>query len=421
MEPKSGDYVVIEREGKDIEGALMPSRDDKFLVVKLDNGYNIGLKKRSIKSIKTIKKQTKKKTEIKAPKLNKKLPKIVIIHTGGTIASKVDYETGGVVASIEPKELITAIPELAEIANIGATIVANILSENIDFSHYNLIAKEIEKQISKGAQGIIITHGTDTMHYTSAALSFMLEDLPIPVILTGSQRSSDRGSTDSTLNLLSGVRFMTNTDFSGVAICMHEDQSDESCIILEGTKARKMHASRRDAFRPINTIPIARVSCKDKKIVMMRDDYPKRSDSKLKLKLFKENIKVGLIKTYPNITPDQIKCFKGFEGLVIEGTGMGHVPLTTIGEEIKKLAKTTVIAMSSQAFYGRVQMNVYSTGREEMSFGIIGNLCDMTPETAYIKLSWLLSNYPKEKAKELFEKNLRGEISERSLNEAFLN
>jgi len=270
------------------------------------------------------------------------------------------------------------------------------------------------------------------MHYSSAALAFILEDLPVPVILVGSQRSSDRGSSDAGLNLVSACYFIANSDFADVAICMHENLDDESCLILSGLKTRKMHTSRRDAFRPINTSPIARVNFNEKNISFIKKDYKKRNkNKKLKLMLFNEKIKIGLIKTHTNMFAEEFLAYKDFDGLVIEGTGLGHLPNEEIDEYTKEnkkifnaladmIKKGLVVVMSSQTIYGRLQMNVYTPMRELQEIGVLGHLSDMTAETTFIKLAWLLSNYKKEEVKELITKNLKGEISERVEDKTFL-
>ncbi|MBU4284214.1 MAG: Glu-tRNA(Gln) amidotransferase subunit GatD, partial [Nanoarchaeota archaeon] len=268
MQAKTGDTVVVETKDKKLNGILMPvpESENDVVILKLESGYNIGIDKKDVKEIKLVKAYSEKKQKTAEIKPDKKLPTISILHTGGTIASKVDYKTGGVIAKFSPGEIIGMFPELTKIANIKSRKIASMQSEMMRFVHYNLMAKEIEKEIKSGTEGIIITHGTDTMHYSSAALSFILEDLSVPVILVGSQRSSDRGSSDAGLNLISACYFIANSDFADVAICMHENLSDESCLILPALKTRKMHTSRRDAFKAINDTPIAIINFENKKI-----------------------------------------------------------------------------------------------------------------------------------------------------------
>lgn len=351
------------------------------------------------------------------------MKRILILHTGGTLASKVSYQTGGVISRFTPEDILELFPEIRDLANVDAKLVRNMFSEDMRFSHHNLIAREIAKAHAT-YDAIIVTHGTDTLHYTSAALSFMLEHLNKPILLVGAQRSSDRGSSDAAINLLCAIHYSTKTNYAGVAICMHENPNDEACLILPGLKVRKMHSSRRDAFRTINGNPIARVT-KHGEITSLAEHYPKQEKEKkeLTIKLLKENLKIGIIKAHPNFYAEELNAYKNFHGLILEGTGLGHFPVNTIDAEtrehtkilnaIKKLVGKIPIVMSTQCIQGRVDLNVYETGRKLQAAGVIGNFSDMTTETAFIKLAYLLSNYPKKKVKELFMQNLHGELSER--------
>ncbi len=436
--PKPGDFVEVVTADETITGTLLqsPELEKDTVIIKLSSGYNIGIDKNKVKKISLLPQpqQHKEEKEIAAAKKEKpqkKLPKISILHTGGTIASKVDYRTGGVVARFTPEEILEMFPELRNIAEIDSRLIRNMWSEDMRFLHYNLMAKEVAKEAAKGVDGVIITHGTDTMHYSSAALAFALEGIGVPVILVGAQRSSDRGSTDAAANLISAAYFIANSGFSGVAICMHENMSDTSGLILPATKARKMHTSRRDAFRPINAAAIARVDFENKNIAFLTTAYAKgNKQGKIKLKLFNDKLKIGMLKTHPNMYAAEFAVYENFDGLVIEGFALGQAPINHVDEftaehkkilaAIKGLSKKMPVVMASQSIYGRLQMNVYSTARDLQAAGVIGNLSDMTPETTFIKLAWLLSNCKKAEVKELITKNLRGEISERTEPSAFL-
>lgn len=405
-----GDLVQVQTDKEVISGILMPSKSDS-IVIKLDNGYNVGIDKKKIKEIKLIKKLEEKEKSLEKVQINKQLKNVLILHTGGTVASKVDYKTGGVSSKFEPEEIIAMFPELKNIINIKSKLLFNIFSEDINFSHYKKIAHEIYENATK-FDGIILAHGTDTMHYTASALSFMLENLHIPVILVGAQRSSDRGSSDAFLNLLCAAHFIANTDFKGLAICMHDSSSDDNCAILNPCKTRKLHSSRRDAFKSVNSDLIAKVT-RAGEILELTKLHERQGKLVLKDKLEE---KVGIIKFYPNISSKQFDSFKGYKGLIIEGTGLGHVTTDKqIINSIKKLiASGTIVVMTSQCIFGGVNMNVYSTGRELQKIGIIPGQ-DMLTETAYIKLAWLLANYKKNEIKDLLIKDLRGEINERNL------
>ncbi|HLD02749.1 MAG TPA: Glu-tRNA(Gln) amidotransferase subunit GatD [Candidatus Nanoarchaeia archaeon] len=417
-------FVEIDSSDGVFRGILLPSSNDETLFLKLDSGYNIGISRKKVKNMKKLENVTFEE-KIKAPiPRNPKLKNITILHTGGTIASEVDYKTGAVTSRFSPEEIVMMFPELEGIVNIDSRLIRNMFSDDMNIPHYNILAKEIEKEVKKGVDGIIITHGTDTMHYTSAALSFILEDLPIPVILTGSQRSSDRGSTDGGFNLACAARFIAQSNLAGVAICMHASSSDDFCNIIHGCKARKLHSSRRDAFKSVNDDPIARVSKAN--VEFIKKEHKQRdSKLKLRLRLFDEKVKVGLLKAHPGMKADEITFYSKYDGLILEGTGLGHFPVSKIDEftsendkiynEIKKLSSKIPVAMTSQCIFGQIDLDVYSNGKKLLGAGVIGNQLSMTPETAYIKLLWLIGNHDKKDIKALFSRNLRGEISERIL------
>jgi glutamyl-tRNA(Gln) amidotransferase subunit D len=322
-------------------------------------------------------------------------------------------------------------PALEDLANIRSRLISNMFSEDMRFSHYNLIAKEIQQEIASGTQGIIITHGTDTLAYTAAALRFIFEHVPIPILLVGSQRSSDRGSTDAALNLLCAAQFTIKSDFADIGICMHTNSNDETCDILPATKTRKMHTSRRDAFKAINTQPYARVDTAGNITYLSKTYHVKDNSQKTIPKIFNEHLKIGILKIHPHMVAHEFENYQHFDGLILEGTGLGHAPINVIddatkehkkiADAIKKLAAKIPVVMTPQPLYGRVNMNVYSTGRTLKEIGVLGDSTDMLPETAFIKLAWLLSNYPKDRVKILMQENLRGEITKRSLQHDFLS
>ena len=412
------------------KGVLMPSSDSTKIVLKLKSGYNVGLLRKHIKEIDILEHvKTSKATAAKKLVERKHLPVISILHTGGTIASEVDYTTGAVVARFTPEELVAKFPELEEIGNVRSRLIRNMFSEDIRFAHYNLLAKEIAKEISAGADGVIVTHGTDTMGYTAAALAFMLEHLSAPVVLVGSQRSSDRGSSDAAMNLICAAHFISKSNFAGVCVCMHEKIGDDFCSILPACKVRKMHTSRRDAFKAINSIPNAKVDMNGN-LEFVQTNYKRKSKEKVIVRGFKENLRVGILKVHPNMHAQEFLSYKSFDGLVLECIGLGHAPVNVIDEQtkehkkifdaIKFLSKNIPVVMTSQTIFGRVQMNVYSTGRMLQEIGVLGNYCDMLPETAFIKLAWLLSNYKKDDVKKMIGENLRGEISKRTQENEYL-
>lgn len=425
-----GDLISVKTNEYHLDGFFVNNPDENVLVIKLKSGYNIGIDKKNIEKIQLLDKNKKKVSSIEDKIQNKNLPKISLIHTGGTIASKVDYKTGGVIAKVSENELLELYPELQDFVNVKTVKLFNLQSEMMRFHHFNEMIKAVVKEVNSGADGIIISQGTDFMHYSSAAMSFALDNLGIPILFVGSQRSSDRGSTDARLNLLSAAFFIVNSDFSGVGICMHESISDSSCFILNGLKSRKMHTSRRDAFRPVNSNAIASVNYGEGKIKFFESYIKKDKNKKITSKLFNEKLKIGFLKNHPNMCLDEVEKFSNFDGLVLEGSGLGHIQnlkmddFTIENDKIQKclekLCKKVFVVVSSQCIYGRVNLNVYSPLRLLRSAGIKGHLSDMTPETAFVKVAWLLSNYGREECNSLFEQNLKGEISERTTESQFL-
>jgi len=277
MTAKAGDRVRVITFDEIREGTLMPNEETDSVVIKLDNGYNVGIDNKRVKEIKVIEKYKAKETHTEKPRKDSKKPTISILHTGGTIASKVDYRTGAVYSSFNPEDLLNMFPELSDIANFKTQLLAKMWSDDLRFRHFEIIAKAIENEVKKGVDGIIIGMGTDNLAVASAALAFIVEQSPVPILLVGAQRSSDRGSSDAAMNIICAAEFISKTDFSGVAICMHESTADNNCAILPATKTRKLHSSRRDAFKPVNDTIIARIDYDTRKIQFIKKEYTKKT------------------------------------------------------------------------------------------------------------------------------------------------
>ncbi len=411
MKFSTGDKVEVETKKGKYTGIVMPSPDSNILTLKLDNGYNIGFEIKNIKAKKIGKETFEKLPEYKLERSN--LPKISLITTGGTITSRVDYKTGAVHPLSKPEELLLSIPELKDICNIEKISQPfSILSEDMTPKHWKEIAEEVAEELNSDSEGAIVTHGTDTLHFTAAALSFMLKNLNKPVAIVGGQRSSDRGSFDGALNLICAAQFC-KSDIAEVAVVMHGTMEDTYCLANRGTKVRKMHSSRRDTFRPINELPIAKVFS-DGKIEILNKNFRKRNNNKVIADTkFEENI--ALIKFAPNLSPN----LKNYKGIIIEGTGFGHVSESWLNT-IKKLSDKILVCMTSQTIYGSTDPEVYSRGRELKKAGVI-YLGDMLPEVAYIKLGWVLAHSKDlNEAKELMLKNIAGEFNPKISAKSFL-
>ena len=414
-----GDIIRIISEEKMYEGILIPrseSSDNNHVVVKLKSGYNIGVRLTPNVKIEKIGKGAKPSFAASPlPEQKQTLPKVVIMSTGGTIASRVDYRTGAVRSALSASDLYGVVPELADLAQVNTQIVFSLYSENISQEHWTKIAQTVAEHIKQDIKGVIIAHGTDTMAYTAAALSFALQNLPVPVIVVGAQRSSDRPSSDAATNLIGAVRAAAYGTFAEVVIAMHETVADTTITFNRGTKVRKCHTSRRDTFKPINASPIARAT--EKEIIMLTNKYVKRDPTRELVLKPKFSNKVALVKFYPGLDPSVIDFYveKGLKGILLEGSGLGHVSKFCFNAIQKAVNKGVVVALASQCIWGRVNMNVYDTGRDLLALGVIP-AGDMFPETALVKLMWVLGQTSDpEEAKKLFTTNIAGEFSPRTL------
>jgi len=416
-----GDIIRITKNGETYEGILIPRSeygDEKHIIIKLKSGYNIGVHVEPTTQVEKVGVGVKPTfTPPSLPKQKPGLPKVAIVSTGGTIASRVDYRTGGVRPALSASDLYSVVPELSKIAIVDTEILFSVYSENITAKHWSETAKNVAKHIKKGATGVVVAHGTDTLGYTAAALSFALQDLPVPVVMVASQRSADRPSSDAATNLIGAVKAVASAPFAEVVVAMHETVSDSSIVFHRGTKVRKCHTSRRDTFRSINATPLARME--NDEITMLTKEYRERNPSrKLNLKPnFDE--KVALVKFHPSLNPQIIEWYvdNGYSGIILEGTGLGHVGNYCFSSIRGAIEKDVIVAMTSQCIWGRLGMNVYDTGRDLLAMGVLP-LEDMLAETALVKLMWIFGQTTNiEEAKRLLTENITHEISPRTLHE----
>ena len=410
-----GDLIKIITKTTEYSGNLLPRyeySEENYIVIKLSNGYNIGIDAKNITNIQKIMSGEKPKfIPPEKPNVKESLPKIAILGTGGTIASRIDYKTGAVNPAFSAEELYSIIPELSSYANINTELISNIASEQMNPEDWTNIAKKVIEKINEGNQGIIIGHGTDTMAYTSAALSFALENCPIPVIITGAQRSTDRPSSDASLNMISSVIMASKRVLNGVYLAMHSSIEDNEVSIHSGTRVRKNHTSKRDAFQSIGIDPIAIVN-QDK--VTIGEEYIKNNNQFNPKIKFEEN--VSLLKFHPGFNSEIIDKIIELDakGIILEGTGLGHVN-SRCNKSIKKAIDNGMfVGMTSQCLQGRIKMTVYSAGRDLLNIGVIP-LEDMLPETALVKLMWAYGNYENKEIKNIMLNNIAREYTERSI------
>jgi glutamyl-tRNA(Gln) amidotransferase subunit D len=416
--------VEIKTENGTFTGIILPrseTADPLHVVLKLRVGYNVGI---AAKKIREIKKFGRREAHYKIPEkefpFDPRKPKVKLLGTGGTIASRLDYRTGAVIPAFSPGELYGSVPELADICNLETEKLYGVFSENMGPEQWKGTAEAIAREIQKGVKGIVIGHGTDTMHHTAAILSFMVQNSPVPIVMVGSQRSSDRPSSDAALNLMHSVKTAAESDIAEVMVCMFGPTSDEYGLLHRGTRVRKMHSSYRSTFRTIGDIPIAMVS-RDY-IKPLRQDYKRRRpDTNVILNTSFEE-KVSIVYYYPNMRPDIIDALidNEYKGIIIAGTGLGHVnkPLYPALKRAKE--KNIAVYMTVQTLWGYVQMYVYDTGRDMMELGVVP-AANLLPEVAYMKLGWTLGQITEpEKVKEIMLTPIAGEITEREPSNGYL-
>jgi glutamyl-tRNA(Gln) amidotransferase subunit D len=421
-----GDEVeVVSPDGRVWKGLLMEhhafSAADT-LTLKLGSGYNVGVSVagESGATLRLLRKVERKARVPVAPVAAEDKPRVSILATGGTIASYVDYRTGAVTPITTPEQLAAAVPEIANVARVSTRIVFAMFSEDLQPEHWQTLAREVKQELDAGAHGVVVTHGTDTLQFTAAALSFFLQDLPGPVVVVGAQRSSDRPSSDAQTNLLAAVAVAATTDVGEVVAVMHAGMADDECLIHRGTRVRKMHTSRRDAFESVNALPLGRVRTGagvDVPAIEMSESYRRATKGPCRLDEA-VNERVAMIQSYPGLWPEHVESVV-LDGVVLVGTGLGHVAARTFPALEKLQKEGKYVFMASQCLNGRVNMNVYSTGRDLQRLGVIP--CeDMLPEVAYVKAMWVLAHAKtREDVVRLFTTPLAGEMGPRTDVAAF--
>ncbi|WP_101294663.1 Glu-tRNA(Gln) amidotransferase subunit GatD [Halegenticoccus soli] len=408
-----GDRVRVERGGVANEGVLMPSTTAEHLVVKLDGGYNVGVAREGA-DVEVLESGSYEvggegdgEDESSVVEFDPDLPTVALISTGGTIASTVDYRTGAVTAQFDAEDVLRAVPDLAGRANYRGRVVANILSENMTPAVWQRLARAVHEEIENGADGVVVMHGTDTMQFSASALAFML-DAPVPIVFTGSQRSADRPSSDNVMNAVCAVE-AAKSDCAEVLVCMHATESDDVCALHRATRVRKNHTSRRSAFETVGARPLGEVNYETEEVAFRRE-YRERGAATLDIAPDLDT-EVELVKFTPGMDPAAWDYLDGKSGVVIEGTGLGHVHTDLVPRIEELVDEGAVVAMTSQCLGGRVCDRVYDTGRDLLDAGVV-EAGDTLPGTAKVKLMWALANLG-DPAGAMGE-SLAGELRERS-------
>jgi glutamyl-tRNA(Gln) amidotransferase subunit D len=418
------DDVELETKRGTFRGIILPRSefdDSLHLVLKLPTGYNVGI---DVRTITGATKHGTKEAHYKIPEkqfpTSPDKPNVKLLGTGGTIASRLDYRTGAVIPAFSPGELYGAVPELADICNLSTEKLFGVFSENMGPHEYKVLAKAIGREIENGIDGIVVGHGTDTMHHTASILAFMVQDSPVPIVMVGSQRSSDRPSSDAALNLIHATTTAATSDIAEVMVCMFGPTSDEYALLHRGTRVRKMHSSYRSTFRTVGDVPLATVTRDG--VTPLREDYNRRRDDRRVRVIPTFEERVTLLYYYPNMHPDIIDALvdNGYRGIVIAGTGLGHVNKPVYPAIERAVAAGIAIYMTVQTLWGYVHMFVYDTGRDLMAKGIVPAE-NMLPEVAYVKLAWALGQTDDlDEVRKIMLTPICGEITEREPHDGYL-
>jgi len=386
--------VTLHTTRGDFSGVILPrseTADADHVVLKLVSGYNVGIRYDTIERISI---HGRKVAHYQIPEqafpYDPQKPQVKLFGTGGTIASRLDYRSGAVIPAFSPGELYGSVPELADICNLDTEKLYGVFSENMGPEQWIGTAEAIAHEIEQGVAGIVVGHGTDTMHHTAAALTFMLQDLPVPVVMVGSQRSSDRPSSDAAINLINATRTAATSDIAEVMVCMFGPTSDEYGLLHRGTRVRKMHSSYRSTFRTLSDIPLGKIDHTG--VTSFRSDYHRRTGARQVTLNAVFDDRVAIAYYYPNMKPDIIDSLvdNGYRGIVIAGTGLGHVNKPLYPALARARDAGVAVFMTVQTLWGYVQMYVYETGREIMKLGVVP-AANMLPEVAYVKLGWALA------------------------------
>jgi glutamyl-tRNA(Gln) amidotransferase subunit D len=407
------------------EGLVLPrseTSDELHLVLKLDSGYNIGIRHDTILSLeKTGYREAHYQIPEREFPRDPANPSVKLLGTGGTIASRLDYRTGAVIPAFSPGELYGSVPELADICNLHTEKLFGVFSENMGPEQYLVLAEKIGEAIREGYDGIMVGHGTDTMHHTAAALSFMVQRPPVPIIMVGSQRSSDRPSSDAAQNLINAAWAAGHGPIAEVLVCMFGPTSDLYNLLHRGTRVRKMHSSVRSTFRTVGDIPVGMVE-KGKVTPLTEDWLPRRHDRDVLVQAAYDE-RVTMVYYYPGMHPDVIDALvdRGYRGIIIAGTGLGHVNRLIYPALERASAAGVHLYMTLQTLWGYVQMHVYETGREILELGVVP-VANMLPEVAFIKLSWALGLHGDDAAavRSLMTTVIAGEMTEREPHDGYL-
>jgi len=390
--PLGQHVALVDAGGRSWAGSVIPPHEmsgDRILTLKLENGYNVGVRIDPGTRFELTEGPHAAPTPAEAPS-GARPPRgsawVALLTTGGTIASRVDYETGGVRPVRGEREILDFYPELEAGGPVHIVPVFDRMSEDLVPEDWVTLAERTVDAFREGARGVVVAHGTDTLGFTAAGLSFLLRDLPGPVVLVGAQRSPDRPSSDGPTNLAAAAAVARDRRIGEVVAVMHAGISDTRFAVHRGTWVRKMHSTRRDAFESRNGAPVGFVERGEVRLelpVAPPAAGPARVDGPI-------DLRAGILWSYPGLTAERAAAFaQGLRGVVLAGTGLGHVGAQLLPWIRSATERGVVVAMTTQCLAGGADPYVYATGRALLKAGVL-YLDDLLPETAYAKMLWAL-------------------------------
>ena len=299
---------------------------------------------------------------------------ILLIATGGTIASR--HTPEGLAPQITPQELLSYVPDAASLCQIDTVQPLNLDSTNVAPAHWLLLAKLIEEQYDR-YDGFVICHGTDTLAYTAAALSYLIQHTRKPIVLTGAQRSIDEDTTDAKVNLMDALRYACAGE-SGVCIVFGSH-------VIAGTRARKSRTKSYNAFTSLNFPDLA--SIHESRVVR----YIPWEDQGDPVFYHRLNTRVFLLKLTPGMDPAAFAAAgKLCDGLIIESYGVGGIPEVYLEELDKLISQGKTVIMATQVPQEGSDLSVYQVGKHVKDRYHLLESYDMTLEATVVKLMWAM-------------------------------
>ena len=298
--------------------------------------------------------------------------------------------------------LLERIPELSILADVDVLPLANVDSSNVQPDLWLKIAKAIYERINS-YQGFVVTHGTDTLSYTAAALSFIIEELPKPIVVTGSQVPLEEIGSDGRENLINSFR-VAISDIAEVAVVFGSS-------IIRGTRAKKTSAFDMQAFASVNSPPLGTIGLS----IKFSNDVKTRCKRKALLRPFL-NTNVAMLSVYPGLKPAVLSYLAStHDGIILEGYGAGNIPtegLSLVAAITEASDRQIPVVVCTQCLVGSTEMELYQVGRAALNAGAIPAM-DMMPETALVKLMWVLGQtHDLKTIDSMMQKSFVGELHE---------